>query len=262
MQIAISCIAWNPHEDQDAASILESQGITAVELVPARLRDGNPVEVKAVWQKHSVDISAMQALLFGYPSLQLFGDLEARNQLQDVLAETFALGGKVGIKRYVFGSPKNRIRGPLSFDDALNSATDFFRGVAKAANASESCLCIEANPKEYGCDFIQTTNEAWQLVQAVSDPGFGLHLDTGGIFLNNENLEETFALYLPLANHLHISAPNLVPIYNYEKKDRLRVAMELIRKSSYSGNVSIEMQKRPTDISLSDHIKRALEVIL
>ena len=45
---------------------------------------------------------------------------------------------------------------------------------------------MEANPPEYGADFVTRAAEAIELVKAVNHPGFRLHLDTGCMTLAND----------------------------------------------------------------------------
>ena len=55
------------------------------------------------------------------------------------------------------------------------------RRVRRAARGG--CFCIEPNPTAYGCDYVTTAAEGLDLVSRVDQPGFGLHLDAGGMTL-------------------------------------------------------------------------------
>src|SRR5438552_1722928 len=96
----------------------------------------------------------------------------------EYLSKISWLGGQLGAGPLVFGSPKNRIRGDLTFDEALKIAVPFFRSAAGNAQKNGTILCLEPNPPEYGCDFVTNTREALSVVEQVAHPGFRLHLDS------------------------------------------------------------------------------------
>ena len=104
--------------------------------------------------------------------------------MSDFLRRVIDFGAAVGAHALVFGSPKNRLRGSLSSTDALGIATTFFRELGAHAHAQGVALCIEANPTEYGGDFITTTAEAVELCRAVDHPGSRVNADLGGMTLS------------------------------------------------------------------------------
>ena len=58
------------------------------------------------------------------------------------------------------------MRGAVSPVDALSIAVDFFSAtLGEHAAARDVTLCIEANPPEYGCDFVTTTAEGRRAVR-------------------------------------------------------------------------------------------------
>ena len=116
MNLAISAIAWEPSEDDAAASILREHGFTGVELAPTKIfprphcaADAEIAACQEAWSRRGLRIVAMQALLFGRPELTVFG--EARKQTLEYLCGVARLGGRLGAGALVFGSPRNRARG-------------------------------------------------------------------------------------------------------------------------------------------------------
>ncbi|MOA32344.1 Xylose isomerase-like TIM barrel [compost metagenome] len=119
-------------------------------------------------------------------------------------------------------------------------AVPFFFELGSFAAQENTTLCIEANPKVYGCDFITNTEEAISLVQKVNHPGFQLHLDAGAMELNNEDVYSTIEKAMPYLKHFHISEPylNLVGTGQTKHKEMAGV----LRTLGYKNWVSIEMK--------------------
>ena len=108
-------------------------------------------------------------------------------------------------------------------------------------------MCIEPNPRGYGCDFITTVDEAAELVRAVDSPGFRLHGDSGELLMNDEDVERVFGEHGSLLGHFHISEPFLGGFAAPQKAHR-RIA-EALRGCGYDGVVSIEMKAQASGLA-------------
>jgi sugar phosphate isomerase/epimerase len=244
LQLAVSNIAWEVEEDDDVAAILRSEGITAIEVAPTKWRErpleASPEEVAVYrrrWEDLGLPIVALQALLFGRTDLQLFGD--TRDALADHLRGMIDLGVALGARALVFGSPKNRVRGPMSEADATRIAVDFFREVGDHASANGAVLCIEANPPEYGCDFITTTAEAVALCAAINNLGIGVNGDLGGMTICGEDPRFAIESAASVLTHFHASEPQLAELGAEADHDSASAGLVSI---GYQGWVSIEMR--------------------
>jgi D-psicose/D-tagatose/L-ribulose 3-epimerase len=82
--------------------------------------------------------------------------------------------------------------------------------------------------------------EAIGLMQEVNVLGVGLQIDTGTVFLEHEK-PEVLIRAAPYAAHAHVSEPDLAPVGS-ANVDHRSVA-EALRKSGYSGSLSIEMKE-------------------
>ena len=159
MKIAISHIAWSPEEEIEMAHLLSSLGVNAVEVAPGRIAP-TVESFRALWEENGVKISSMQALLFGKDDLLLFDSSEKRHQMLEYLSDVVEKAERIGASRLVFGSPKNRRRGEKSLESVLPIAVGFFRSLGDIAKKHGVIICIEANPKDYGSDFILTTDRS------------------------------------------------------------------------------------------------------
>jgi sugar phosphate isomerase/epimerase len=139
----------------------------------------------------------------------------------------------------VFGSPRNWARGGSSPAQADAIAIPFFRNLGRAARASQVTFCIEPNPAAYGCDYVTRAVEGLDLVRAVDDPGFGLHLDAAAMTLSADPPDEVFRQASRDWRHFHVSEPNLGPVGG--GMDHRPIADALCR-SGYRNWISIEMK--------------------
>lgn len=247
MRLAISNIAWPSGADAAAAPLLREQGVQGVELAPTKIwpepLDASPAEVGAYrhgWESQDIRIVALQALLFGKPHLRMFDDESARRQTLDHLAGMIARAGELGAGALVFGSPKNRQRRGLSDAEAWAIAVPFFRELGGVARRHGTYFCIEPNPPAYGCDFVTTVAEGIELVDAVGDDGFGLHLDTAALTLAGDAPTASLVAAGHRCRHFHVSEPFLAEVGRSSPVPHDEFAHAL-QASDYRGWVSIEM---------------------
>jgi len=263
MKLSVSHIAWPPDAEPEALAFLNELGISEIEVAPARAF-GNPltageseVRDRAAWYRgQGFKIGSFQALLFGTEGLHLFGSADSRQALRDVLIATGRVAGWAGAGPMVFGSPKNRLRGELSHGEAVRQAADFFREVGDACVAAGSCLVIEANPEAYGADFCTRLEQAVELVDAVDSPGFGLHLDAGGMALSGEDFDPVFRQAGKMLKHVHASQPDLVSFADPHPV-HARIA-GVLAEVAYPGTVAVEMRSQPEGLGA---VKQAVEVV-
>jgi D-psicose/D-tagatose/L-ribulose 3-epimerase len=246
MKLAISNIAWEPAEDAKVAGLMRAHGFAGVEIAPTKywpqpLAAGaaDIAAVRGFWERRGLPIIAMQSLLFGTQGLALFESEAKRRATRDYLAGILALAGKLGAKALVFGSPKNRLKGALTDDQAETIAVPFFRALGEVAVHHHTYLCVEPNPAAYGCDWITTSAQGLALVRKVDHPGFGLHLDAAGMTLAGEDLPEAIAAADRAIRHFHASEAQLAPL-GKGGTDHAAAAGAL-RSAGYTGWVSIEM---------------------
>jgi D-psicose/D-tagatose/L-ribulose 3-epimerase len=265
MRLAVSNIAWPAGADDDAARLLVAHGVAGVEVAPARVCErpweapaGLVAAYRGFWEDRGLPIVALQALLFGRPDLVLFGDAATRRRLSAHLAAIIDLAADLGATRLVFGSPKNRARGPLGRAAADTIAVPFFRALGRHARDRGVWLCIEPNPAAYGCDFLVDSREAIRFVERVDQDGLGVHLDAGGMMLSGESPAAIVAEAGPRWRHFHASEPHLAAVGD-GGVDHAAIA-EALRAVGYAGHVSLEMIQGPAGTSWSDRLARSLVV--
>ncbi len=245
-RLAISNIAWEPAEDASVSTVLGAAGVSGVEIAPTKWKE-NPIRASLAdiaayrksWEHRGLEIIAMQALLFGRPDLQLFGEESSRAALLEYLKGIVHLGAGLGAKTFVFGSPKNRARGDMSTTDAMKVAEAFFTALGEHAQQHGAVICIEANPAAYGCDFITTTADAVELCRRVSNPAIRVNLDMGGVTMSGDDPARAIRDAAEFIGHFHASEPNLQPLGAESDHAAAARALSEIR---YDRWISIEMR--------------------
>jgi D-psicose/D-tagatose/L-ribulose 3-epimerase len=262
--LAASNIAWKPADDDAVAGVLRANGFTGVEIAPST-RWESPIEAsrreiasyRAEWEKRGLKIVAMQALLFGRPDLQLFGSPTVRRATREYLLAMIEMAAGLGAQALVFGAPKNRQRKAMYVADATEIAAEFFRDLGAVASSRGCLICIEPNPPSYGCDFITTTAEAVALCEAIASRGVRVQGDVGALIANGEDPDATLHDARGWLGHFHVSEPELAEIST--RPEQLAAAAAL-RKSSYTGWVSIEM-RAPDKGSRVEALDRAAGIV-
>lgn len=264
MKLAVSNIAWPNEANDEMTEMLRAHGVQGIEAAPTKfcpdLATATPesiAQTRDEWIGRQLPIIATQALLFGKPELVMFEDRDTRLRAIEYLRYVIRLSSELGAKAQVFGSPKNRKRGSMTEAEAWPIAVKFFRELGRTAVDHETALVIEANPPEYGADFLTHARDALRLVQDVDHPGVGLHLDTACMLMAGDNPEEIIPRSAPFLRHFHVSQPSLSAVGASDfPHERFASALA---KIPYDGWVSIEM-RTPEPFSVAV-IERAVTTV-
>jgi len=266
MRLAVSNIAWDTTEDDAIAKLLRRFGVDAVDVAPskyfpepANATDEVIARVKQWWADCGIEITGMQALLFGKTGLNVFGPPEVQNAMLQHLTTLCRIGAGLGAKRLVFGSPKSRDRTGLSDQEAMDVAATFFLRFANIAQDCGVVICLEPNPICYGANFMVTSAETAHVVRQIDHQAVRMQLDTGALTINGEEPAAVLNDCASLVAHVHASEPDLLPLGD-GGTDHARVAEALERRLPHHV-VSIEMlatKNEPHEVS----IERALVVAI
>ena len=219
MRIAISNIAWDVSDDEAIAALLHLYNVDAIDLAPGKYfpdprqaTSDDMSRVREWWSQRGIEITGMQALLFGTTGLNLFASPEIQTAMLAHLDAVCRIGGGLGATRLVFGSPKNRDRSGLSDAQTETVAVEFFRRLGDSASVHGVRVCLEPNPPCYGANFMTTSAETAAIVRQVDHPAIRMQLDTGAMTLNGEAPEAVIVSYSTLIGHVHASEPNLATL--------------------------------------------------
>lgn len=266
MRLAISNIAWDVAEDEAVAGLLQTRKVDAIDIAPGKYfprpvetSDADVSRVKVWWGDRGIEITGMQALLFGTSGFNVFGPPEVQEAMLLHLSAVCRIGAGLGAPRLVFGSPKNRDRSGLSESETMEIAISFFRRLGDVAGSYGVMICMEPNPECYGANFMTTSDETANVVEQVAHRAIRMQLDTGALTINGEEPATVLRDCAGLIGHVHASEPDLVPLGDGET-DHVKV-FEALMRCLPDHLVSIEMLATQVEPHLTS-IERALGVAI
>jgi sugar phosphate isomerase/epimerase len=251
VKLSISNIGWEDRYDEQVYQLMQKYGFTGIEIAPTAWVPQKPYEPEQVEQakniaadlnvRYGFSVSSMQSILYG-KTQNLFGTECDREELYTYLVKAIDYASAIGCGNLVFGCPRNR-----SFpEDWCNNTDitraielDFFRKLGDYAKSRGTVLAMEANPPIYNTNYINTTAQALELVEAMDSEGFLLNLDVGTMIENGES-PELLKGHVHRINHVHISEPGLKPV---EKRPLHRQLAKVLTEGGYQGFISIEVGK-------------------
>lgn len=249
MKLSISNIAWPNERDERYLRRIGELGCRGVEIAASKIwpepTEAEPGERKAYLafvRGFGLEISAIQALLYTRPDLNLFGAPQERVRTSRYLTTLCRLASDLEARVLVFGSPRNRRLGGTSLGDAFEQAVDIFSAVGTVAEQLGVILCVEPLSSVY-TDFVNTVAEGLQLVKAVGSSGFGLHLDAAAMADEESDPGGIMRVAGAAIRHFHISEPELGPVGVSGKVAHSEMAGAL-GHIGYTNYVSIEMREQ------------------
>ena len=249
MKLSISNIAWDRKDDTEIYQFLQENQFSGLEIAPTRLIENKPYEqnnkavllCNEIYKKYQLSISSMQSIWYGRTE-NVFHSITEREYLKKYTYQAINFAEAIRCPNIVFGCPKNR---NMDSNAHFKSIIPFFNNIANYALSHNTIIALEPNPTIYGTNFINTTQEAFNFIKEISNPGLKVNLDFGTILENNENLA-CIEQNIDCINHIHISEPNLESIKSRELHTELA---HILRTCNYSKYISIEM-KNQKDLSL------------
>ena len=267
MRLAISNIAWDVSEDLRIAKLLNQFDIDAIDIAPSKYfpdfqksSDRDIAKVRKWWADFGIEITGMQALMFGTSDLNVFGDVDIRTAMLDHLRAVCRIGAGLGATRLVFGSPKNRDRINLNDDQTGEIAVEFFRQLGDIAQTEGVLICLEPNPSRYGANFMTSNQETIEVVTAINHPAIKMQFDTGSMAINQESHSDVLLKASRLIGHVHASEPDLLPLGD-GGADHTAMAAALAQHLP-THVVSIEMiatKTEPHHVSIERAVKCAIQ---
>jgi sugar phosphate isomerase/epimerase len=222
-------------------------GYQGLELAPftlaERITDVSPErrrELRRVAEDHGLKLIGLHWLLAKTTGLQLTSrDAAVRQATAAYLVELARCCRDLGGELMVFGSPAQRRLPPgASKAEAAHLALDTFRRAADGIADAGVLLCLEPlSPPE--ADFLNTCDEAVELLALLDHASFALHLDVKAMATDEAPAPELIRRHAGRTGHFHANDPNrrgpgfgdadFVPIFR------------ALRDSGYAGWVSVEV---------------------
>ena len=233
IKLAISNLAWQIKENEVIFDLLHEYQFDGIEIAPTKIFPINPYDhiTEAVkfgdkLSKYGFYIPAIQSIWYGREE-NLFASEEEFIFLVNYTKNAISFARAIGARCIVFGCPKNR--------NCINNMQKdrwsiFLEEVLSVCVKKNIIFLIEANPRQYGTNFITTTKEAIYDVQNHNHNNYAINLDIGTMLINGEMVKDVFC-YNKI-KHVHFSEEGLAPIKS--RKIHLQLVEELL-KHNYQG---------------------------
>lgn len=166
-------------------SFLRECGYEGIELAPFTIaKDVREVtaarrsEIAALAQRTGVEVIGLHWLLLGPEGMYItHTDSDVRRRTADYLADLMRFCADVSGKVLVFGSPAQRNLLPgVTREQARDWLISAFEGTLPVAEGAGVTLCLEPLPAPE-CNFITSTTEAIDVIDAIDHPNLRLILD-------------------------------------------------------------------------------------
>ena len=255
MKFSITNISWGTLRIEDLGSELKNIGIQGIEIAPtliwkdlAGASTENVLKYKKICEDLGLKISGIQSLMYGHLEFQIFNQGSWASMINH-LEKVINIGGNLNAEIAVFGSPKNRIKGAISNEQAFEIATIFFKKLIPYLQESNLVLTLEPNAPGYGADFLTHYEEVVSICDVIDSEWIKPQIDTGCAVMVGEDPVKLFEQRAP--RHIHLSAPNheffsssreYLPFISFLKEQKFEkwVVFEMLAKSRNSSSSFIE----------------------
>lgn len=244
LKLAVSNIAWEVKNDSVVHDYLVKNGVSGVEIAPTVLWGGwaniELPKVRAYGQElrlKGLSVPALQAIFYGC-EFSIFNK-DSWDDVHTHLASVCHVANALGAEVLVFGAPKLRARGGINYFDAFQLAVELFESLGRLAHQHGCTIGLEANPVEYGCDFLTNVSDVIALLSNLETKGVQLHIDVGANMLTL-GVPVTSEMLAAAPVHFHVSAPMLSPV-SREGND-FSTIRKILAEGAYEEWISMEMR--------------------
>ncbi len=247
MKFAICNEMFEGWSFQDVCAAARDAGYSGVEVAPFTL--GKPVAEISPQERESIrktadlaeiDIVGLHWCLAQTTGLHLTSpDAQVRDRTALYLNDLTNLCADIGGNIIVFGSPRQRnVPEGVSYRQAKQYAIEVFRKAATLLEKRNVTLCLEPlSPAE--TDFINTADEAEEIISDIGSPNIGLILDVKAMSSESEPIDQIIRRHRSRLRHFHANDANLRgPGFGNTDFTPIAAALASIK---YDGWISVEV---------------------
>jgi sugar phosphate isomerase/epimerase len=240
--ISISNIAWKDPFDNLVLDILKKFNIKNIEIAITKINGtwdistGELNSFMTFYKKNEINIYSAQSINYKNDSNLFY---ENKSFLKHIY-KAIEICGFLGIKKIVFGSPKNRLKKPNDKDTNFDGIfIDTMINISEKCNIYDIIFCIEPNSTKYNCNYIVNSIECLNIINVINKNNIKIHLDSACMHMENDyNLNH----YDVLKNleHYHISSPFLGNIHDNKDVEH-NIYSNILNNFGYKKAKTIEM---------------------
>lgn len=240
--ISISNIAWENPFDKNVINILKKYNIENIEIAITKINgtwDIKPSELDnflLFYKKEKINIYSAQSINYKNNDNIFYEN----NQFLKHIFNVIEICGYLGVKKIVFGSPKNRLKKEdRSFLDYDAIFSDTMIKISEKCNMYDIIFCIEPNSKKYNCNYINNSKECLDIINIINKENIKIHLDSACMHMENDFFMENKDILKNL-EHYHISSPFLADL-SVKNEVNHDLYSNILKKYKYNKMKTIEM---------------------
>lgn len=239
------------YENTDWATqcrLMAEAGYTGIEVAPftisldlASVPSSVFAEMKEEAQRHGLEVIGLHWMLAKTTGLYLTSpDRQVRQRTAEYLRLLARTCRQLGGSIMVFGSPLQRNLLPgVTREQAAEFAVQVFQDAVAEFEEQQVTLCLEPLTKKE-TDFINTCDEAMEIINRVNHPTVMLHQDVKAMLgAETESIPSLIHRHKNFCKHFHVNDTNLLGP-GMGETDYHPVLQALI-ESRYTGWVSVEV---------------------
>lgn len=228
--------------------LIAEAGYTGIEVAPftissdlASVPDSVFQQMKDEAARHGLEVIGLHWMLARTTGLYLTSPEPAvRKKTADYLRFLAGICRKLGGHVMVFGSPQQRNLLPgVSREQAVEFAVEVFRDVVDEFALQSVTLCLEPLTRKE-TDFINTCDQAMEIIGRVNHPSIMLHQDVKAMLgAETESIPELIHRLKNFSKHFHVNDSNLLGPGMGETD--FHPILQALIESQYGGWVSVEV---------------------
>jgi len=154
----------------------------------------------------SMEVCALQSLFFQMQGASLIQDPQGYEIIEYQVIKLARAAQQSGAKCLIFGAPGTRKHATPRLE--MSEIHSRIKSLADICFSAGVLLCFEVNSPKFGCEFLVSNAELFELLSRLNHPGLGLHLDLGQMSEAGDDLTGLLSCTNFQLNHLHLSGPD------------------------------------------------------
>jgi sugar phosphate isomerase/epimerase len=264
MRYAVSNIALTAFDHLDELPMIAEMGIAGLEIAPSRIwldtwqdLSATDIEVyRRALETAGLEAVGLHSLFFDHPDLGLFRDPAGRAKSLDFLVHLSAMCRDLGGTTLIWGG--GRQRGDVGREDAFAESVAFMTDLCDRISGHGTVFCFEPLGPQ-STDFINTAQDALDIVRAVDHRALAVQLDAKALFQNDEVTLDPFSAVADRLVHFHANEPDLGILGTSGMIDHAAMG-GFLRAVGYDRFVSIEQRQLETGTPV-ENISKSLELL-
>jgi sugar phosphate isomerase/epimerase len=248
MKLSVSNLAWEFEDNQKVFKLLNDLDIDMVEGVLTKISSWDLLNIekikkyKTFLDKSELNLYSLQSIFYGIDCNGLHDSEIVIPHIKKLIEYSKILNVKI----LVLGSPNLRKKN-ISLDE-------IFKEIDFLLSKTDIQICIEPNARNYGGEYFYNIEQIVEFIKKNNFSKIKTMIDTHNSFLENYNPSIELKKYFEFIEHVHISEPELQPIYNLELHKKFSKTLKFL---NYNKTITYELK---INNNLEENLKKFISI--